>query len=61
MRLTPPKKIVFWIALILAVLALVGYFLAVFVSGMTVLLYVGFWLALAGYVLLALGNALKGF
>ena len=61
MRLTPPKKIVFWIALILAVLALVGYFLAVFVSGMTVLLYVGFWLAMAGYVLLALGNALKGF
>ena len=61
MRLTPPKKIVFWIALILAVLAFVGYFLAVFVSGMTVLLYVGFWLAMAGYVLLALGNALKGF
>ncbi len=61
MRLTPPTKTVFWIALVLAALGLVAYLLAVFVSGMAYLLNVGFWLALVGYVLLALGNTLKGF
>jgi hypothetical protein len=56
MRLTPPKKIVFWISLILAVVGLVAYFVTIpFLSG------IAFWLVLVGYVLLALGNTVKGF
>jgi hypothetical protein len=56
MRLTPPKKIVFWISLILAVVGLVASFVTIpFLSG------IAFWLVLVGYVLLALGNAVKGF
>ncbi|MGD8458470.1 MAG: hypothetical protein PVF83_19005 [Anaerolineales bacterium] len=56
MRLTPPKKIVFWISVILAVLGLIAYFVSIpFLSGIT------FWLVVAGYVLLFLGNAVKGF
>jgi hypothetical protein len=56
MRLTPPKKIVFWISLILAVVGLIAYFVTIpFLSGIT------FWLVLVAYVLLALGNAVKGF
>ena len=56
MQLTPPKKIVFYISLLLAVLALVGYFVDLpFVTEY------GFWLAIVGYALLAAGNAVKGF
>ena len=56
MRLTPPKKWVFWTSVILALLGLVGYFVTIpFISGIT------FWLVLVGYVLLAAGNTLKGF
>jgi cytochrome c oxidase subunit IV len=56
MQLTPPKKIVFYISLLLAVLALVGYFVDLpFVSDYT------FWFAIVGYALLAAGNAVKGF
>ena len=56
MQLTPPKRIVFYISLLLAVLAIVEYF--------TDLPLVGgyeFWLAFVAYVLLAAGNAVKGF
>ncbi|MCL2154220.1 MAG: hypothetical protein FWH53_01010 [Leptospirales bacterium] len=56
MRLSAPKQIVFLISLILAIIAVIGYFVAIpFVS-----LY-GWWILLAGYVLLALGVFLKGF
>lgn len=56
MRLTPPKKIVFWISLILAVLGLIAYFVSIpFLSEYK------FWVVLVGYALLALGNAVKGF
>lgn len=54
MRLNQPTKTVFWISVIIAVAGLVLFFIpaakdfAVFV-------------ALAAYVLLALGNTLKGF
>ena len=61
MRLNQPTKIVFWIALVLAALGLVAYLLAVLTTGMAYLLNVGFFLAMAGYVLLALGNTLKCF
>lgn len=56
MRLTPPKKIVFWISVILAVVGLVASFVTIpFLSG------IAFWLVLVGYVLLFLGNTVKGF
>lgn len=56
MKLSAPKQIVFWIAVALAVVALL------MVLGV---LNVGFieavWVALVAFVLLALGNLLKGF
>jgi hypothetical protein len=56
MRLTPPKQIVFYISVILAVLGILAFFITIpFVSDYT------FWFVVAGYVLLFLGNAVKGF
>ena len=56
MRLTPPKKWVFWASAILAVLALISVFVTIpFVSANA------FWVAFVGWLLLAAGNALKGF
>ena len=54
MRLTPPKKIVFYISVVLAVLGLIAFFVPA-VSAFA------FWLVLAGFVLLFLGLVLKGF
>lgn len=54
MRLTPPKKLTFWIAVILGVLSIVAYFV-------TVLNPFALWIALAGLVLLVLGLLIKGF
>jgi hypothetical protein len=54
MKLTPPKQITFWIALILGVLGLLGFvvpFLAPF----------AFWLEFLGLLVLVLGNLVKGF
>ncbi|MCW5874578.1 MAG: hypothetical protein KIS88_08035 [Anaerolineales bacterium] len=56
MKLTPPKKWVFWAALVLAVVALLG---ALGVVG--AIAPFATWLAIAGWALLAAGNALKGF
>jgi len=54
-RLNAPTQIVFLISLALAILAVVGLFVAIpFVS-----LY-AFWFAIAGYVVLAAGCVLKG-
>jgi hypothetical protein len=47
---------VFYIALLLAVAGLLG-----FLGVVSALAGYAFWLAFAGYVLLALGNAMKGF
>jgi len=56
MKLSAPKKIVFLISLILAIIAVVAHFVAIpFVS-----IY-GWWILLAGYIILALGVFLKGF
>ena len=55
MKLTPPKKLTWWIAVILGVVGIIGSFVAVpVISGIT------FWLAIAGLALLALGCAIKG-
>ncbi len=56
MRLTPPKKWVFWTSVILVILGLVGEFANVpFLKDYALLIVV------VGYVLLAAGNYLKGF
>ena len=56
MRLTPPKKNVFWISTVLAALGLIGSFVSIpFVSENA------FWFVVVGFVLLWLGNAVKGF
>lgn len=56
MKLTPPTKIVFWISVLLAVLGLVGRYMSVpFLSDYY------FYFVLVGYIVLALGNILKGF
>ncbi len=54
MKLTPPKKNVFWISTVLSALGLVANFVPS-VSGYA------FWLVLIGNVLLWLGNAMTGF
>lgn len=59
MRLTPPKKIVWWLSVILG---LVGIILEVvsMVTAMGVLSIVGFWVVVIALVLLILSTALKG-
>jgi len=54
MKLTPPKQITFWIAVLLA---LVG--LLIFVSVLPAFLP-GFWVLFIGFVLLALALMVKG-
>lgn len=55
MKLQAPKQITFWIAVILAVLGLLGQLVVIpVVSG------VAFWLVLAAFVLLLLGVLLDG-
>jgi hypothetical protein len=51
MKLSEPKVITFWVAVILGVLGIIGYFLFPTYA---------FWLVLAGLVVLVLGNLLKG-
>jgi hypothetical protein len=53
MKLTPPKQITFWASLILAVLGVLGQF-----AELPLVTQYSFWLVAAGFVLLALGNAL---
>ena len=56
MKLTPPTKNVFWIATVLAAVGLVASFVTIpFVSAYA------FWFVVVGFVLLWLGNAMKGF
>ena len=56
MKLSAPKKIVFWIAIVIAIAAVLmalGVFSISFISAV--------WVAIIAFVLLALGNVLKGF
>ena len=52
MKLNEPKVITFLIALVLAVLGLIAFFVADFKV-------YAFWLELVGFVVLALGNLVK--
>lgn len=54
MRLNPPTKIVFWLSAIVALLGLIAFFIPAFKG-------FAFFIVLVGYVLLFLGNTLKGF
>ena len=55
MKLTPPKEITFWIAVVLGVLGLLS-FMGVF----TALPIEAFWLAFLAFALLVLGLLVKG-
>ena len=57
MRLSAPKNVTFYIAVIIGVLGLIG----VLVSSIPVLGQYGVWLVVIGFVILALGNLLEGF
>ena len=56
MKLTPPTKNVFWISVVVAVVGLIAKF--GFIAFLTPF---AFWLILVAFVLLVLGNAMKGF
>lgn len=56
MRLTPPTKNVFYLSAALVVVALIAQVITIpFLSS------VAFWIVLVGYLLLFLGNTMKGF
>jgi len=55
MQLSAPTQVVFIISLILAVLALIGYFVNI-----PIVTQYQFWIAIAGYVVLAAGCMMKG-
>jgi len=56
MKLSAPKQITFWIAVILAVLGILGTLVT-----LPVLSGFAFWLVVIGFIVLALGNLLEGF
>lgn len=56
MKLSPPKHVTFYIAVILAVLGIIGSFVSI-----PVLSGLAFWLVVAGFVVLAAGNLIDGF
>ncbi len=61
MRLTPPKKMTFWISLLVAVVGFVIYALTYFgVFSLAWLSLVGVLLLVAAFILLNLGLTLKG-
>jgi len=56
MRLNAPKKMVWMISIILAVVGIIGFFITIpFVTAYA------FWFVAVGWLLLFLGTALKGF
>jgi hypothetical protein len=55
MQLSPPTQVTFWASVILVVLGVLGKFVS-----LALISALSFWLVLAGFVLLAAGNLLKG-
>lgn len=55
MQFSPPTRVTFWASVILVVLGVLGKLVS-----LTLLSSLSFWLVLAGFVLLAAGNLLKG-
>lgn len=58
MKLSAPKKIVFWISVVLAAVAVL---MALPILPATLVGISAVWFAVAAFVLLMLGNVLKGF
>lgn len=56
MSLSPPTTIVFVVSIVLAVLAIIGAF-----APLPFFTEHGFWVAVAAYVILAVGNIFRGF
>lgn len=56
MELSEPKQITFWIAVVLAVLGILANLVTI-----PVLSGFAFWLVVIGFIILFLGNILKGF
>lgn len=56
MKLNPPTKIVFWLSTVVAVLGILGKFI-----GLPIVTGNEFWFVVVGFVLLWLGNTMKGF
>ncbi len=56
MRLSAPKQITFWIAVVLAVLGLLASLVTI-----PVLSGLALWLVVIGFVVLAVGNLIEGF
>ena len=55
MKLTPPKEITFWIAVVIGLLGLLSE-----LKVLTVLPIAAFWLLFIGFLLLVLGLLVKG-
>lgn len=55
MNLSAPKQLTFWIALILAVLGILGEFITIPLAT-----DYSFWLVVVGFVVLAAGNMAEG-
>ncbi|MEX1376638.1 MAG: hypothetical protein AB1Z23_04080 [Eubacteriales bacterium] len=60
MRLTPPKKNVFWVTVIVGVLGLAAFVVGLIME-LSILTICGFAAVAVAYLLLALSVALKGF
>lgn len=56
MKLSAPKVVTFWIAVVLAVLGLLATLVTI-----PVLSGFAFWLVVIGFIVLALGNMMEGF
>jgi hypothetical protein len=56
MKLSPPKQVTFWVAVVVAVLGILGKLV-----DLPILTDYNFWVLLLGFVILALGNLLEGF
>jgi fatty acid desaturase len=54
MKLTPPKNVTFWLAIFLGVFGVLATYFIQPISGY------GIWFITVGFVVLALGNLLKG-
>ncbi len=62
MKLSMPKVITWWIAVILGILGVVSYLVHIFIlsGNYAILSGIAFWLVVAGWLLLVLGTAMKG-
>lgn len=59
MRLTPPKKSIWWLSVVLGAVGIVLEIVSL-VTALNVLSIIGFWVVVIGLVLLVLSTALKG-